>query len=174
MPEAYAIDGHLLANLERYQFPKSFDCGVELINSYFKSGLKRSLRSENVSGLAAVSSNSEIVGFCTLALCSVDRRRVAGVIAQANLLPQIAAIRLVRLGVDKAHQGRGIGRQLLRKLFLQAIRVHREIPIKGIYLDAAPGASKFYEGLSFSAIDDPDDQGSTAMFLPIRTLLRSL
>lgn len=164
----------MLANYDRYQFPRGFDCGIDAINSYFRNGLKRSLRSENVSGMAAVSASSEVIGFCTLTLCSLDRQRVAEVIAQANLLPQVAVIRLVMLGVDKAYQGRGVGRQLLRKLFLQAIRVHSEIPIKGIYLDAAPDAVKFYQLLGFSLIDVPDDRGSTPMFLPIRALLRAM
>lgn len=172
--EFYTIESHLLANFDRYLFPKSFDCGVEVINGYFRNGLKRSLRSENVSGLAAVSSAGSVLGFCTLALCSLDRQQVASALAQANLPPQVAAVRLVMLGVDKAYQGQGIGRQLLRKLFLQAIRVHSEIPIKGIYLDAAPDAVSFYLLLGFDALDDADTHGSTPMFLPIRALLRAM
>lgn len=175
MSEAYAIDGKLLAHYDRYHFPKNFDCGVDVINSYFRNGLKRSLRSENVSGMAAISPAGEVAGFCTLALCSLDRQRVADVIAQANLLPQVAVIRLVMLGVDRSHQGQGVGRQLLRKLFLQAVRIHSEIPIKGIYLDAAPNAVGFYRALGFNLIEEQrDSQDSTPMFLPIRAVLRAL
>lgn len=174
MPEAYTIEGQLLANYDRYQFPRGFDCGVDVINSYFRKGLRRSLRSENVSGIAAVSASSEVIGICTLTLCSLDRQHVADLIAPANLLPQVAVVRLVMLGVDRAHQGRGVGRQLLRKFFLQTIRVHSEIPIKGIYLDAPPDAVRFYQRLGFNPMEAPNDYCSTPMFLPIRALLRAM
>lgn len=169
--DSYVIDGNLLLNCDRYQFPKRFDCGVELINSYFKNSLKRSLRSENFAGIGAVTTSGAVVGFCTLALCSLDRDRVASNLEQANLPSQVSAIRLVMLGVDKGYQGRGVGRQLLRKAFMQALSVHRQIPIKGLYLDGAPGAVSFYETLGFKPLSQPDERRGTPMLLNIEALL---
>jgi GNAT superfamily N-acetyltransferase len=171
--DSYVIDGNLLLNCGRYQFPKRFDCGVELINSYFKSSLKRALRSENFAGIGAVTASGAVVGFCTLALCSLERDRVSSHLEQANLPSQVSVIRLVMLGVDKGYQGLGIGRQLLRKAFMQAISVHRQIPIKGIYLDAAPGAVSFYEELGFKPLTRPDESSGTPMLLNIQALLRA-
>jgi GNAT superfamily N-acetyltransferase len=135
--------------------------------------LKRSLQSENVTGIGVFNARLELIGFCTLALCSLDKRVISNALPESNLPPQLPALRLVMLGVDHHWQGKGIGRVLLMESFSQAIRVHREVPLKGVYLDAAPDAVAFYQKLGFTALQYSDLSGSTPMLIGITLLSRA-
>ncbi|MCU1740017.1 MULTISPECIES: GNAT family N-acetyltransferase [unclassified Pseudomonas] len=167
------IDSNMLDNFESYKFPKAFSCGEDVIDVYYKSNLKRALKSENVNAIGAISSAGDVVGFCTLTLSDIDRAKVRSVIPGSNLPSRIAVVRLVMLGVDKKYQGIGIGQRLLMNAFIQAVKVHKQIPIKGVYLDSAPSAVKFYESLGFKKIDEPDENQSTPMILGINAILKA-
>jgi GNAT superfamily N-acetyltransferase len=169
-PEGWYAETNLRANHTRYVIRKDFDCGLDVINRYYRLGLKRSLKSENVTGIGVFNTGLELVGFCTLALCSLHREAISQALPESNLPPQIPVLRLIMLGVDQHWQGRGIGRVLLKESFSQAIRVHHEVPLKGVYLDAAPDAVAFYRKLGFTALQDPDLSESIPMFIGIRLL----
>jgi len=162
------IDSNLLANYTKYNFYKGFDCTLEVINRYYQDNLKRALKSENVMGIGAVSEENNLIGFCTVTLCDLDKPRVRTFLPEGNVLPQVPVVKLAMLGVDSKYQGFGIGQKLLMKAFEQSLKVHSYIPIKGMFLDAAPGAVSFYESLGFEKLDDADDSGSTPMFLHIK------
>jgi len=170
----YEIDSNLLAHFDKYKFSKAFNCGEPVIDTYYKSSLKRALKNENVNAIGAISSSSEIVGFCTLTLSDIDKTRTRSLIPGANLPSRVAVVRLVMLGVDKQYQGRGVGQRILMNALNQAAKVHRQIPIKGIYLDAAPNAVTFYESLGFQKMDDPDEHQSTPMLLGIHVILQAI
>jgi GNAT superfamily N-acetyltransferase len=168
------IDGNLLANFANYNYPKDFDCGLEVINSYFKGNLKRALKSENVSGIGAISAAGDVMGFCTLTFCDIEKAKVRGAIPDSNLPASVAVMRLVMLGVDSKFQGLGIGRTLLKNALIQASKIHKQVPIKGLYLDAAPKAVKFYESLGFKKLCEPDEHGSTPMILGINVIMQAV
>jgi GNAT superfamily N-acetyltransferase len=171
---ACEIDSNLLSNFDKYKYFKSFSCGVDVIDSYYKDNLKRALKSENVKAIGAISSTGEVVGFCTLTVTDIDKVTAQNGIDDTNLPRQVPVVRLVMLGVDRNYQGWGIGQRLLMETFKQAARVHKEIPIKGVYLDAAPNAVSFYEELGFKIIDEPDANQSTKMIIGIRVILRAI
>lgn len=110
----YEVDNNLRRNYASYIFPKGFSCGEAMLDDYFKTRLKRALKSENVTS---------------------------------------------------------IGGELLMIAFDQAITVHKTIPIKGMYLDAAPKAIKFCQSLGFEILDEAGIDGTTPMFLSIKTMI---
>ncbi|PYD03345.1 N-acetyltransferase [Pseudomonas syringae pv. maculicola] len=164
----YVIDSALIVNLNKYRFAKSFDCGLPVINKYYHDNLKRALVSENVSCIGACSASAELIGFCTLTFHELDRGLVKDFLPEGNIMPAVKVIKLAMLGVDAKYQGFGIGRHLLMTAFQRVFKVHGEIPVKGIFLDAAPNALGFYKALGFQALDEPDEHGSTPMFLHIK------
>lgn len=168
------IDRNLLVNFGKYKFSKTFSCGVDVIDSYYKSSLKRALKSENISAIGAIAPTLEVVGFCTLTVSDIAKALAQNSIDDTNLPSRIPVIRLVMLGVDGKYQGWGIGQTLLMEAFKQAARIHQEIPIKGIYLDAAPTAVSFYEELGFKIIDEPDANQSTPMLIGINVILKAI
>lgn len=171
--QTYEIDCNLLATHSEYTFPKDFDCGLPLINDYFESQLRRALKSENIKGIGAVV-GQDLMGFCTLTVSEIAREKAKpGLIKPTNLTAQVPVVRLVMLGVDQKLQKCGIGLALMRNALIQTALLHLQIPIKGLYLDAAPGAVEFYEEFGFKALGDPDENQSTPMLLGISVIMEA-
>ena len=167
------IDCNLLATFEKYNFPKDFDCGLPLTNEYFNGRLRRALKSENVKGIGAIVGH-DLLGFCTLTVSEITREKAKPGLSKAtNLTKQIPVVRLVMLGVDKKLQKCGVGLALMRNALIETARLHMQIPIKGLYLDAAPGAVKFYSRLGFKVLGDPDEHQSTPMLLGICVIMEA-
>jgi GNAT superfamily N-acetyltransferase len=171
---ACEIDSNLLANFEKYKYTKTFSCGVDVIDSYYKGSLKRALKSENINAIGAISPTLEVVGFLTITMSDIDKVMAQNGIDDTNLPSRVPVIRVIMFGVDGKYQGFGIGQKILWEAFKQAARVHKEIPIKGIYLDAAPNAVSFYEELGFKIIGEPDINQSTPMLIGIKVILRAI
>jgi predicted GNAT family N-acyltransferase len=167
------IDCNLLATFEKYNFPKDFDCGLPVINEYFNGQLRRALKSENIKGIGAII-GQDLLGFCTLTVSEITREKAKPGLSKAtNLTKQIPVVRLVMLGVDKKLQKCGIGLALMQNALVETALLHLQIPIKGLYLDAAPGAVKFYTSLGFQALSEPDDEQSTPMLLGISVIMEA-
>jgi GNAT superfamily N-acetyltransferase len=66
-------------------------------------------------------------------------------------LPQypLPVLRLARMAVDEQSQGRGVGKALLRAVFLLAHRMADDFGCVGVVVDAKPEAIPFYEKLGF-------------------------
>ncbi len=94
-----------------------------------------------------------ILGFVTVvtsevmvdALPAAKRRRLP-----AYPLP---VLRLARLAVDERAQGKGVGKALLRFVFILAHRLARDVGCIGVVVDAKPAAIAFYETLGFEVLD---------------------
>ncbi|MEJ5864048.1 GNAT family N-acetyltransferase [Pseudomonas farsensis] len=168
---SYEVDDNLRRNYSSYTFLKGFCCGEALLDDYFKTKLKRALKSENVTGIGAINDKGELFAFCTLTFLMLDKARVQAHLEHANQPQQVPAVKLSMLAVDLNYQGQGIGAELLMIAFDQAIVVHNTIPVKGMYLDAAPKAIRFYQSLGFEMLDEAGVDGTTPMFLPIRTMV---
>lgn len=170
---ACEIDSNLLATFENYNFPKDFDCGLPTINEYFTEQLRRALKSENFKGIGAVV-GKDLLGYCTLTVSEIAREKAKpGLDKPTNLPKQVPVVRLVMLGVDKRLQKCGIGLALMRRALVETAQLHNQIPVKGLYLDAAPGAVKFYTELGFQALSEPDEEQSTPMLLGMNAILEA-
>lgn len=168
------IDCNMLENYLKYSYPKNFDCGLEGINKYFKDNLKRALKSKNVSAIGAIASNGDVAGYLTLTFTDIEKKRIEHVITDSNLLPHVAVMRIVMFGVDSKFQGLGIGQELLNKAFKQAAQVHKQVPLKGIYLDAAPRAVSFYEEIGFESLGELNPDGTIPMIIGINVAVQSV
>lgn len=171
---AYEIDNNLQSRVESYLFLKDFNCGLAMMDEYYHSSLKRALKSENVRGIGALNSASEVIAFGTLTVGHIDRALAKTAIKRSNLPSQLPVVRMVMFGVDRRYQGLGIGQEILRHSFLQTIKVHREVPVRGLYLDAAPNAVSYYGTLGFRPLSEPDVKGSTPMLISIEPILQAM
>jgi len=78
------------------------------------------------------------------------------------------------LAVDVSRQKQGIGAELLMVAFDQAVTVHESIPIKGMYLDAAPKAVNFYQSLGFGKLGEVNADGTVPMFIAIKVMIEAV
>ena len=168
---SYEVDKNLRRNYSSYTFLKSFSCGEPMLDDYFKTKLKRALKSENLTGIGAINDKGELFAFCTLTFLILDKPRVQAYLEQGNQPSQVPAVKLSMLAVDAPYQRQGIGAELLMIAFDQAMTVHKTIPVKGMYLDAAPKAINFYQTIGFEILDETGPHGTTPMFIPIKTII---
>ena len=130
-----------------------FDCGVSALNNYLKTQASQDIRNNyNVIFVALAENLDKIVGFYTLSNASVPLSQIPRD-AQKRLpkYPDVPAIRLGRLAVDKSAQGSGIGKTLLADAILQSLKA----PSWAVMVVDAKNAqaSAFYQKHGFIAVD---------------------
>lgn len=120
-----------------------------------------------------------IVGFATVAPCSIERASVPSARLRKRLPSYpLAVLRLARLGVDARAQGLGIGRAFLRHVLGLALEQRDRLGCVGVVTDAKPHAVTFYETLGFRALEGVREgllvSEPLPMFLGIETIAGAL
>jgi GNAT superfamily N-acetyltransferase len=120
-----------------------------------------------------------ILGYATVAAAHVE---IDGLPASAQKkLPAypLPVLRLARLGVDSAAQGRGLGLELLRVVLKLAVTMADDYGCVGVVVDAKPDAVRFYAKHGFQAIDAVEGASDARpapapMFLAIKAIRAAL
>ena len=152
-----------------------FSCGDAALDRFFQhyAGQNQFKLRLAVTYVALV--QTRIVGFATVAVGSLEKRDLP----DPRLRPRMPSyplpiLRLARLGVDQAAQGSGVGRQLLRYVFMLALTQRDTLGCVGVVTDAQPGARSFYEQLGFIPLEGVREGrlhgAPTPMFLDIHTI----
>ena len=114
--------------------------------------LKRRALANQASGAArtfVVCEANKIVGYYALASGAVSVAAAPGRFRR-NMPDPIPVAVLARLAVDRAYQGRGLGRALVRDGARRVVHAAEAIGIRGILVHAISGEAKmFYLGLGF-------------------------
>ena len=120
-----------------------------------------------------------VVGYVTVAVGQIDRDDIP---SQARgRLPRypLPVLRLARLAVDDAFQGRGLGRRLAAYAFAVALQVRVAAGCIGVVVDALPDRVGFYADLGFVELElvsghSPIRPRPVAMFLPLASVEAAL
>jgi GNAT superfamily N-acetyltransferase len=147
-----------------------FDCGVAALDRY----LRETARQHIAKGVAktfvlvdeAAGVPKPVLGFFTLSLCQVLADDVPP--KWAKKLPgQIAAMRLGRLAVARAHQRKGLGKVLLVEAIYKVAAVADAAGGIGLFVDAKNRtAADFYAHYGF----EPTPTGPLTLFMPMDTV----
>ncbi len=113
-----------------------------------------------------------VVGYVTVAVGQLDRDEIPS--ESRRDLPRypLPVLRLARLAVDQAYQGRGLGRRLAAYAFAVALQVRETAGCVGVVVDALPSRVSFYAGLGFTELELTSGNSAirpqpAPMFLPI-------
>lgn len=155
---------------KNYNGLKTFDCNNDMINSFVQKSLKKRVKKHLSQAYVLLDcENSErFIGFYTLDTFSIARDNFEIENKPSGLPPIVPVVKLSMLGVDKSYQGQGIGKRLLRDVFLKVYEVSKLAGCIGVYLLAEKEAIDFYERLGFVAIKDDEP---LPMFLNIDIIL---
>ncbi|EAO2685811.1 GNAT family N-acetyltransferase [Salmonella enterica] len=155
-----------------YPGVKHFDCGNTVINSFVRNSLKKSVKDGNCAAKALIDEKTgKLIGVCSFTAYSLDRSKLAGTIG-GPLPHDVGVVRLNMLGVATKEQKKGYGQDLLCEFFEHVKLIHQALPVKGVYLDAAPDAVNFYARLGFVELKEPPNAfGAVPMFLAIQHIL---
>ncbi|MDZ5604318.1 N-acetyltransferase [Pseudomonas sp. RP23018S] len=175
-PKPVYVQVNLNNSLHQVKINKSFKCGDPVIDHYLRSGnLKRAVNSENLHATAVCNEHYDVVGFMTVGFSQLAANRVKT--PKGNQPKMLAVAKVFMIGIDQAHQGKGLGTDLMLEAFEKAVAVHLHMPLKGIFLDAAPGKASFYATVfGFKALDADciGPNGTTPMFIPIENVIAAL
>jgi GNAT superfamily N-acetyltransferase len=125
-----------------------FDSGVSSLDGW----LRRRARPNQVSGASrtfVLAEERRVVGYYALASGGIAVAASAGRFRR-NMPDPIPVAVLGRLGVDRAYQGRGLGRALFRDCAMRVVQAADSIGIRGIIVHAiSDEARAFYVALGF-------------------------
>lgn len=152
-----------------------FHCGDEDLDRFFRKYAGENQFVHHLGATYVAVDGDRVAGFVTVA--PGDIRADALPERRARRLPRypLPILRLARLGVDRSHQGRGLGTGLLRFTFALALEMSEKLGCIGVVVDAKVGAVGFYEKLGFQRLVAVEGQlrGTpelVPMFLSIETI----
>jgi len=117
----------------------------------------------------------KIVGFATVVAASIHVDHIPAKLRKRLPRNPLPALRLARLAVDRRLQRQGIGRQLLRAVFLLAQEMATRVRCVGVLVDSKPDAVEFYRRHGFKELEIiegrlGDRPAPVGMFLPLASL----
>ena len=145
---------------------KKFDCEIEVLNEFLS---RYSLKNDTLGigkTFVAFDEKEEIAGFFTLATAQVVYEDIPD--NYRTKLPKypIPSLRIARLAVGKNQQGKGIGKWLLKQIFIKIIHVADITGLYFIIVDAKESSTGFYEHYGFTKFNDRE----FSYFLPVDTV----
>lgn len=135
-----------------------FDCGVPVLNDYFKTNLNQDIKSGATKCFVAVEKHKKSnprrpFGFATLTAGSISRAEVPEEVGvKVRNYPQIGVVLLGRLAVDKSTHGLGLGQALLMEAIYRVYLATTQLGIgcRALVVDAKDSsAEKFYKKYGF-------------------------
>ena len=116
-----------------------------------------------------------ILGFSTVAPSHIEAEDLPESIRRKFPGYPLPILRLARMAVDEAAQGRGVGSGLLRFVFVLARKMSSEYGCVGVVVDAKPNAADFYARYGFANLPVIEGEStsrppSSPMFLSIHEI----
>jgi GNAT superfamily N-acetyltransferase len=141
-----------------------FNCGVESLDNWLKS---RALSAEGRSARTYVACGigQQVAGYYCLSAYMVSTESLPKRLSR-NMPRKSPVILLGRLAVDRAFNGQGLGKSLMRDAILRALSGSVIIGARALMIEALDDRAKeFYLSLGF--VSFPPD--SLSLFLPLDT-----
>ena len=147
-----------------------FDCGEPALNDFLlRQAGQLERRGFGKTYVALADDGVQVVGYVTVSAGQIQTQQLASQLK----LPHYPApvLRIGRLGVDQAQQGKGTGQHLLSFALQMALEFSEQVGVYAVVVDAKNDRAKaFYSRLGFSeSLDDP-----LCLYLPIAMLRRAV
>jgi ribosomal protein S18 acetylase RimI-like enzyme len=159
------IEGCRFEALAAHHDRRAFSCGVADLDRYFHQQVTQDIRRRVTRCFVAVTGDSSIAGYYTLASGSIPAAELPFDLARRLPRdPTLPAVRIGRLAVDSRFAGQGFGRLLLWDALSRALR--SEQPNLSILVDAKDDrAAAVYRHHGFT----PFATAPLVLFLPLAT-----
>ena len=136
---------------------KTFDCGVESLNNYFKLIANQQSNRDNSRTyvLEDKTDKTQVVGFYTLTMATVNLHSLPSPLQKKHKSSNSVAL-IARLAVDKKYANKGIGSWLLVDALKKILNASDTIGFPLIVVDAKEGVSSFYKKFGFEVFRDDE------------------
>ncbi len=85
----------------------------------------------------------------------------------------LPVLKLTRLGVKTEYQNSGVGRILLKHVFMLALQQKERVGCFGVVVDAKEEAVEYYEKFGFITLESMAKTETIPMFLAVKTIEKS-
>lgn len=135
---------------------EAFDCGQAALNQFLQ---RYALVNQKAGGALTYvcCRDNVVVGFYSLAVGSVDPQAAPARVTKGLARHPVPVMILARLAVDRGHQGRGLGRALLKDALLRTAQAADIAGIRCLLVHAKDDAARsWYQSWDFeSSPSDP-------------------
>ena len=139
----------LVRKLDATDRVESFDCGEPALNKFLHRYALVNQKANSAQTYVCCEDGA-VVGFYSLAVGSVDPEETPARIARGLARHPVPVMLLARLAVDKNHQGRGLGRALLKDALLRTAQAAEIAGIRCLLVHAKDdSARRWYESWDF-------------------------
>ncbi len=142
----------------------SFDCGEPALDDWLRNRAWDNLQvAASRTYVICPAGSNRIVGYFALSMGQILAQDVKGSMRR-NMPRQIPAVTLGRLAIDRAWQGKGLGRALLADVVRRSLRAGKEVSARLIIVHAiSPAAEAFYLHHGFTRL--PGEAATLALDL---------
>ena len=128
-----------------------FDCGKEALNRFLVRHALQSQQANASQSYVAVQADA-VVGYYTLVVGEVDHDDASKRLTKGLARHPVPIMLLARLAVSAEHQGRGVGRGLLKDAMLRTLQAADIAGIRAFAVHAKDDEARaFYERFDFAA-----------------------
>jgi len=135
----------------------AFSCGNRRIDQYLADApeYQRHNLGRVFMAVDGKPGSKEVLGYYAVHNHSISARFVPNPLgAGLHREAEVGTLYVMMLGVDRQHQGQGIGTALLMDVLRRTRRLNRETAVWAVILDALDGkAETFYRSLGFEILD---------------------
>lgn len=148
---------------------KSFLCKHDSLNNYLYRFAKQDVK-RNIARCYVKIDGVGIIGYYTLSSCSIELTQIPeNLKTKMPKYENVPVILLGRLAVDKRHEGKGYGKQLLIDSLNKAYETNKIVASFAVVVDPIDSSAiEFYQKYGFVKLND-----SQKLFLPM-SLIKNL
>ena len=144
----------------------AFSCGNKDLDRYLKRQASQDMRKRVAAPfILRMDDSSRIIGFYTLSSFSVEPTALpTEVVKRLPRYPQLPAVLIGRLAVDREFTGQGWAKRLLLDALRRSLEQSRQVAAMAVVVDAKDdNARSFYEYFGFERIVDEEYRLLVAM-----------
>jgi ribosomal protein S18 acetylase RimI-like enzyme len=163
-----------IRSLQKGDDRSGFSCGEAELDHFFQKYAGQNQFRHYIGTTYVATDRKRIVGFVSVSVATLTNDTIA-----SQKLPNypLPVLKIARLAVDTKYQYMGIGKKLLKAMFLLATAQKERIGCVGVVVDAKQDAIPFYEKLGFMKLHTLDKRryrDLTSMFIAIETIEKAL
>lgn len=144
----------------------AFDCGQPALNQFLQRYALVNQKANSAQTYVCCLGDT-VVGFYSLAVGSVDPQAAPSRVTKGLARHPVPVMILARLAVDKEHQGKGLGKALLKDALLRTAQAADIAGIRCLLVHAKDDAARrWYESWEF----EPSPTDSYHLFLMLKDL----
>ncbi len=150
----------------------SFHCSEEELTEYLQDNAL--LDKENLYSITkVVEYDGKVVGYFSLITDSVDIATVDDDIVRKYAYRKLPALKIARLATDKEFVGRGVGKYMMRCIFVIALNLIEDVGFRVLTVDAKAGAQSFYESFTFETVNSKKKHDFIPMYMDVGALINN-